>query len=192
MPVGSAVENELLTDMLRDEGEPLTNGQEQRTITTTNFFRPPEDRSKSGFALVFEDNGACITVNQVEVYLKVCPRVDEKFASYPKSVAPGMGFEKVEGLCVANAASSGPPRKMCTPSGKWDDEYKSSSCHCNPGYAPGLGSSSNQCTGIVLNSLPWDLVDYLPPPPFCKGGEDSLPSKKIVYAYLINSFFNSR
>ena len=92
--------------------------------------------------MVFEDNGACVTITRVLIYQKFCPETEVDFARFPKTIAHGGPVQLSAGECVSNAVSNGTPRRVCSALGLWDEKQSGSPCLCAEGYEPDPLASS--------------------------------------------------
>ena len=144
LPIGTAVQYKQIKSELRQDEDPLSDAIRDIEISTTGFFQP--EMYQKGLSLVFEDNGACVSILRVQVYKKVCPAEIHGFAEFPKTTAPALPMTTVNGWCVPNAVSSGRPKKVCYSSGDWDKESASAKCQCQKGFSPDVNNST-QCRG---------------------------------------------
>ena len=69
LQIGSAVQYKDVDPELREDDDPLSDSLRNVEITTSHYFQP--DLQQKGIALVFEDNGACVSINSVQVKYEV-------------------------------------------------------------------------------------------------------------------------
>ncbi|XP_030631774.1 ephrin type-B receptor 4b [Chanos chanos] len=113
----------------------LRRGGEKKSNIKTMRLGP---LSKKGFYLAFQAQGACMALLSIRVYFKKCPTLTRAFSSFPETL-PHSLVEQAEGVCVANAAPTGPdprpPTMFCGEDGQWVGP-PTSTCACQPGYEP--------------------------------------------------------
>ncbi|KAL3320467.1 hypothetical protein Ciccas_000850 [Cichlidogyrus casuarinus] len=99
--------------------------------------------SSAGFHLSLRAVGACVSVYRVEVFYYICPRIQDNFATFEKSLP---SQTPVAGTCVPGSSmqpSSGAPHpiRYCDLDGRWrdparnDDELRRTNCQCKPGHS---------------------------------------------------------
>ncbi|XP_043932942.1 ephrin type-B receptor 4 isoform X2 [Protopterus annectens] len=92
--------------------------------------------SKEGFYLGFQDQGACMALLSVRVFIKKCPSITANLTTFAETVVSRL-VSPAFGKCVQNAvsSSSGHLNIYCQEDGQWAEQVMTD-CTCREGYEP--------------------------------------------------------
>ena len=141
--------------------------QEVETIAPTVLPAPGKIESydydvkivtkKRGVYLAFLDQGACLSLNSVNVSYNYCSEIDRVLVRFSRAAAPvnDSSLEEQTGHCTdVNSVNKVKLLGVCLGNGEWNitDAIK---CLCKPGYELVNGSGGNvlACSGMNGNSL---------------------------------------
>ena len=124
--------------------------------STDNYIWNTEVRSISlsqgarGVYLAFQDTGACVILQAIQIFYKLCPKVTHNYAVFNQT--PAGSFQTsvvaVDGHCVPHADIVLKPTYHCMVDGTWNIPL--GGCHCVLGYS---GNGMNMCTSTVSFSF---------------------------------------